>query len=62
MNDMFYKCLSLKKINISNITTEEVIDMSRLFAECKSLKNCIFQVLILKMFVICQICFIIVLH
>ena len=42
MNYMFYKCKSLKELNLSNFTTNNVTDISNMFYDCLSLKelNC----------------------
>ena len=34
---MFYGCSSLNELNLSNFTTNNVTDMSRMFFECSSL-------------------------
>ena len=36
-NFMFYKCSSLKEINLSNFNTNNVTNMSRMFYECEKL-------------------------
>ena len=36
---MFSGCESLKKLNLSNLNTKNVTDMSNMFDSCKSLKN-----------------------
>ena len=36
---MFYKCESLKNINLSNFNTTNVESMKEMFYGCKSLKN-----------------------
>ena len=38
MNSLFSGCSSLKSINLNNINTKNVIDMSRMFYNCSSLK------------------------
>ena len=37
MSGMFYKCSSLKELNLSNFNTNKVTDMSYMFCECSSL-------------------------
>ena len=34
---MFYKCSSLKEINLSNFNTNNVTNMSRMFYKCEKL-------------------------
>ena len=36
---MFFECLNLEKLDISNFNTNNVKDMNRLFSGCKSLKE-----------------------
>ena len=36
---MFSGCESLKKLNLSNLNTKNVIDMSSMFKGCKSLEE-----------------------
>ena len=36
---MFYKCSSLKRLNLSSFKTDNVIDMRGMFYECKSLQE-----------------------
>ena len=36
---MFYKCLSLKELNLNNFNTNNVIDMGGMFSGCSSLKE-----------------------
>ena len=38
MSYMFYNCLSLKSVDISNLDLSEVIDMNNMFDGCKSIK------------------------
>ena len=37
MKSKFWKCSSLKELNLSNFNTKNVIDMSCMFYECSSL-------------------------
>ena len=39
MDSMFYKCSSLKELNLSNFNTNNVIDMHSMFYKCSSLKE-----------------------
>ena len=39
MKHMFDGCFSLKKLNLSNFNTNNVIDMSYMFNGCKSIKE-----------------------
>ena len=39
MGGMFYRCSSLKSIDISNFNTNNVTDMSLMFNECTSIKE-----------------------
>ena len=39
MEEMFFGCESLKKINISNFKTGEVKKMNKMFCECESLNK-----------------------
>ena len=39
MCEMFYKCSSLKEINLSTFNTNNVINMGFMFFECSSLKE-----------------------
>ena len=36
---MFYECLSLKELNLSNFNTNNVTDMNSMFYGCSSLKE-----------------------
>ena len=39
MSWMFYRCLSLKELNLSNFNTNNVTNMSYMLYECVSLKE-----------------------
>ena len=39
MSNMFYRCSSLKEINLSNFNTNNVIYMDGMFFKCSSLKE-----------------------
>ena len=39
MSEMFFGCLSLTNINLSNFNTKNVADMSDMFNGCTSLTN-----------------------
>ena len=39
MNSMFSGCKSLEKINLSNLSTKNTINMSKMFYKCYSLKD-----------------------
>ncbi|MBO7567227.1 MAG: BspA family leucine-rich repeat surface protein [Bacteroidales bacterium] len=39
MSGMFYRCISLKKIDLSHLNTENVTDMSEMFAHCWELEK-----------------------
>ena len=49
MSFMFCDCSSLKKLNIDNFNTNNVIDMSYMFSGCSSLKELNLNILILIM-------------
>ena len=36
---MFYRCCSLKELNVSNFNTNNVTNMSQMFSGCSSLKE-----------------------
>ena len=36
---MFFRCFSLKKLNLSNFNTNNVTDMSGMFSGCSSLEE-----------------------
>ena len=36
---MFYRCSSLKELNLSNFNTNNVTNMEYMFSECSSLKD-----------------------
>ena len=39
MKNMFYRCSSLKELNLSDFNTKNVTNMSSMFYECSSLKE-----------------------
>ena len=39
MCNMFYRCTSLKELNLSNFNTTKVTDMSQMFMECSDLTH-----------------------
>ena len=39
MNNMFYRCESLKNIDLSNFNTQNVTNMNEMFSNCISLTN-----------------------
>ena len=42
MSSMFEECSSLKELNISNFNTNNVTNMTQMFAGCKLLKELIY--------------------
>ena len=36
---MFFRCLSLKELNVSNFNTNKVTNMDLIFSNCRSLKE-----------------------
>ena len=49
MSYMFYKCSSLKELNLNNFNTTNVTKMNSMFYECSALKNINIKNLTLKM-------------
>ena len=42
INDLFYKCLSLKQINMSNLDFSSIVSMYQWFTSCRNLQEIIF--------------------
>ena len=56
MEKMLLWCGTLINIDLSNFKTQNVTNMRSMFIGCESLKNKIFQILIVKMLLILVIC------